>query len=83
MNGSLETGNNIFDNQWTRSIAVGDEQFVQKIKESLGAKALGRQVRKVPGGYELRERVGSYIADFNPKKGDIGPENTYNWNPFR
>ncbi len=63
-------------------IAVGGEQFVQKIKEGLGAKALGRRIREVPGGYELRERVGSYIADFSPQKGDIGLENTYNWNHF-
>lgn len=83
VNGSLEAGNNVCDNQWTRSIAVGSEQFVQRIKEGLGTKALGRQVREVPGGYELRERVGSYIADFSPKKSDIGLENTHNWNPFR
>jgi putative transposase len=82
VNGALADGNHACDNQWTRSIAVGGRQFVQKIKEYLGVKALRRRIRKVPGGYELRERVGSYIADFNPKKGDIGLENTYNWDLF-
>ena len=82
VNGSLVDGNNACDNQWTRSIAVGSEEFVQKIKEDLGTKALGRRIREVPGGYELRERVASYIADFSPQKGDIGLENTYNWNHF-
>jgi hypothetical protein len=79
VNGTLADGNNAYNNQWTRSIAVGDEEFVQKIKEGLGTKALGRRIREVPGGYELRERVASYIADFSPKKEDIGLENTYDW----
>ena len=82
VNGTLADGNNAYNNQWTRSIAVGDEQFVQKIKEGLGTKALGRRIREVPGGDELRERVASHIADFSPKKEDIGLENTYNWNLF-
>jgi putative transposase len=82
VNGSLEAGNNVRDSQWTRSIAVGGEQFVQRIKEGLGTKALGRQAREVHGGYELRERGGSYIAHFRPKKGDIGLENTHNWSRF-
>jgi hypothetical protein len=81
VNGSLADGNNACDNQWTRSIAVGGEQFVQKIKEGLGTRTLGRRIREVPGGYELRERA-SYIADFSPQKGDIGIDNTYNWSHF-
>ena len=68
----------LYDNRWTRSIAVGGVQFVQKIKVGLGTKAVGRQIREVPRGYELRERVSSYIPDFSPQKGDIGLENTYN-----
>lgn len=81
VNGSLAVGNNACDNQWTRSIAVGGEQFLQKIKEGLGTRTLGRRIREVPGGYELRERA-SYIADFSPQKGDIGLDNTYNWSHF-
>ena len=78
VNGSLADGSNVYDNQWTRSIAVGGEQFVRKIKKGLGTKAVGRRMREVPGGYELREGESSYIADFSPQKGDIGLENTYN-----
>jgi putative transposase len=82
VNGSLADSNNVCEKQWTQSVAVGGEEFVQRIKESLGTKALGRKVREVPGGYELRERAVSYIADFGAQKGNIGLENTYNWNPF-
>jgi len=77
--GSLSDGNNVCDEKWTRSVAVGSNRFVQKIKESLGWKARGRRVREVFGGYELRERLEPYIAHFNPKNSDIGSENTYNW----
>ena len=47
-------------------------------KAGLGTKALGSRVCKVLRGYDLRERVNSYIDDLDPKKGDIGLENTYN-----
>jgi len=79
---SLADGNNVYDGQWTRSIAVGGEQFVEEIKERLGTKILGRRIRKVLGGYELRDRTSSYITDLSLKKSDIGLGNTYDWNPF-
>ena len=59
VNGSLAEGNNACENQWTQSIAVGGKQFVEKIREGLGTKALGRRIREAPGGYELKERMGS------------------------
>jgi hypothetical protein len=77
--GSLADGNKVHDSQRTRSIAVGGEQFVEEIKERLGTKILGRRIRKVPGGYELRDRTSSYITHLSLKKSDIGLGNTYNW----
>jgi putative transposase len=82
VNQFLAQGNNVRDNQWTRSIAVGGEQFVEKIKAALGTKVFSRRIRQVPGGYELREGVASYNAVFDPKKSDIGPENSYKWISF-
>jgi len=82
VNKSLANGNNVYDSQWTRSIAVGGKQFVERIKADLGTKVLGRQIREVHGSYELRERENSYIVDFDAKKGDIGLKNTYNWSFF-
>lgn len=79
---SLVNGSNVRDRQWTRGVAVGEKQFVEKIKTALGSKASGRQIHEAPRGYELRERVTSYMSDFDSKRGDIGPENTYEWNLF-
>jgi len=50
--------------------------------EFMAPEFTGRQIPEVPRGYELRERVISYMSDFDSKKGDIGPENTYEWNLF-
>ncbi len=78
----LSNNKNARDSRWTQSIAVGSEQFVERIKADLGTKALKRKIHRVIDGYELREKSASYIADFDPKKGDIGPENVYNWTSF-
>jgi putative transposase len=82
VNESLLKDNNDFDSQWSRSIAVGSEQFVERIKAAMCTKALGRRIHKVSGGYELREPDRSYNADFDPKKSSIGLKNTYNWASF-
>lgn len=82
VNESLSNGSNVRDRQWTRGVAVGEKQFVEKIKTELGSKALGRQIREASGGYELRERMVSYMTDFDSKKVNIGLENTYIWRVF-
>lgn len=82
VNKSLSKGSNVYDSQWTQSIAVGSESFIQRIKAALGAKALGRRSHKAPGGYELRESGRYYNADFEPKKRRIGLKNTYKWTSF-
>ena len=82
MNESLARGNNVFDSQWSRGIAVGSKQFVERIKAASGAKTLGRGVHKASGGYELREPERSYNVDFDSKKGSIGFKNTYKLTSF-
>jgi putative transposase len=76
---SLAGGVNAYDSRWTRSIAVGGLGFIEKTKERLGWKALGRRARDVNGGYELREELNTYIAFFGPKKNDIGTESVHFW----
>jgi putative transposase len=75
VNESLASSNNIRDSRWTRSIAVGSEQFVKRIKAGLSTKALGRKIREVHGGYELREGVASYITDLVSKLQKIDSPN--------
>ncbi len=79
---SLARGDNVRRSHWTRSIAVGTEQFVERIKAGLGTKALAKRIREVGGGYELREVVNSYNAVSDIEKSDIDNKNTYKWASF-
>ena len=79
----LGNGQNIRDEKWTRSIAVGSGGFVDRVKSILGALALGRKSIEAGESYQLREPSIPYGAHFGVKKGDIGPENTYFWNVKR
>jgi putative transposase len=63
--------------EWTDSIAVGSESFVEEMKRRLGFKAKGRDVVEGSKGYNLREEAAPYTVLFRPEKDDIGPENTY------
>jgi len=75
----LENGNNIRDDKWTKSIAVGNKNFVEKMKSLMGAMAIGRKSTKAGESYQIREPAISYMAHLGAKKSDIGPENTYFW----
>ena len=65
--------------EWTASIAVGSESFVEKVKSKLGFKAKGRDITEGVGGYQLREEAAPYMTLFKPEKDDIDPENAYFW----
>lgn len=71
---------NGWDDKWTRSIAVGNKEFVDKVKSKLGILAQGRDATETDEGYQLRESTEVYLPHFDAEKGDIGPENTYLWN---
>ena len=74
----LGSGNG-WDDKWTRSIAVGSKEFVDKVKSKLGISAKGRDVIETDGGYKLREPTESYLPHFEAEKSDMGSENTYFW----
>ncbi|OKY76637.1 MAG: hypothetical protein BM485_00700, partial [Desulfobulbaceae bacterium DB1] len=65
--------------QWTESIAVGSRSFTEMIKEKLGILAKGRKILENETGFQLRESMGTYIANFDGKKDDIGAQNAYYW----
>jgi len=50
-----ETDVSIKENKWTQSIAVGSKTFIEKIKETLGFRAIGRKVVGDKDTFELRE----------------------------
>jgi len=80
VNEYLDNGNNIRDDKWTKSIAVGSRGFVEGVKSILGVRAKGRKSKETGGFYQLREPSIPYGTYFGVKKDDIEPENTYFWN---
>ena len=76
--------------QWTESIAVGDKVYVEKMKDQMGYKAIGRKVVENGDSFILREAQISYqsISDrtirVQPEENTIywqnGPENNLNSN---
>jgi len=75
----LGNGKNIRDEKWTRSIAVGNKDFVERVKALMGALAKGRQSIEVGDSYQLREPAAVYTANLEGKKDDIGLKNTHLW----
>ena len=59
--------------KWTESIAVGERDFVEKVKDRLGYRVRGRKVHCNEGTYQLKEPVVHY--GFN----DENLKNTYLW----
>ena len=50
-----------------------------RIKDIMGVLAGGRKSVESGDSYQLREPPMPYIAPFEVKKGDIGPDNTCLW----
>jgi putative transposase len=67
------------EEEWTESIAVGSKPFIEKVKEILGSRAIGRDVLEGEGGYQLRESATSYKALLVPEKVEIGAKNAQFW----
>jgi putative transposase len=75
----LYNGNNKQDDRWTKSIAVGNKGFVERLKSMMGAVAIGRKNNKDGDSYQLQEPAGLYNTHFEAEKDDIDLENTYLW----
>ena len=60
----LKMNDNARDEKWTRSIAVGNHNFVGMVKDRLGYKAIGRKVSGGGEDFELRENITPYRASF-------------------
>ena len=78
----LRKGGHAREEKWTQSIAVGSKFFVEDIKDKLGYKAIGRKVVGTGDGYELKENVASYSADFGAKMSVLRPENSFKWRVY-
>jgi putative transposase len=60
----------IRQSKWAQSITVGDNSFVELIKERLGIRAKGRKIHATQDDYQLREGQTGDGAD---------SENTFHW----
>ena len=70
------------DRKWTASIAVGKKEFVERVKERLGAKAQGREVRVTAGAYVLNDPEAPYTANFGDKNNVLSLQNAHFWNVY-
>ncbi|MFW6132058.1 MAG: transposase [Candidatus Aminicenantaceae bacterium] len=68
INDYLEQENFYRESCWTESIAVGNKQFVERVKKKLGVKAKGRRIIERSGSFKLRETGTSYSLFRLPEK---------------
>jgi putative transposase len=80
--GSMKEGRFSRDGKWTASIAVGKKEFVEKVKERLGARAQGREVRAAAGAYVLNDPEAPYTANFGGENDVLRFQNAHLWNVY-
>ena len=66
----------------SEAIAVGNFNFVEKVKSELGSKAAHREVTQLECTYVLREDGEAYGRNFGGKNEPLSLENTRFWNEF-
>ncbi len=79
---SLISRENKRESQWTDSIAIGSNKFVNKIFSQLGARAKGHRILEVGQAFQIREELEPYNALFDSKKCNIDHENTHDWREY-
>jgi len=67
------------DEIWTKSVAVGSEQFVLKVQNCLGVRGKSREVTASGDAFVLRESPEIYEANINPKNPVIATNNSVAW----
>jgi putative transposase len=68
------------ESQWSESLAVGRQAYVEAIRDQLGPRARGREILPVEMGSQLRESEAAYRSHFDRKKGCLSLENSRYWN---
>lgn len=75
----LAAGRKQREEKWTKSVAVGDKEFVENVKMKLGSIAKGRSIQKTEATYQLREPLSSYNGLLGGENDDIYGKNAYAW----
>jgi hypothetical protein len=68
------------DESWTQSIAIGNRSYVESVKKRRAGNFIGRKIRELSEGFELREPKPVNNALFGGKNDDIHAENSLFWN---
>lgn len=66
------------DDKWSQSIAVGSKQYVERVKENLGIKAVTRRIIEDDNGFSIKEGCCSYNDGLDHKKGRLSSNNNCN-----
>ena len=77
---SLNGDGNVRQPEWTESLAVGSEGFVEGVLEELAVQGRGRKVAQGTDHYELREPVADYNVDLSAENAPLSIENGFPWN---
>jgi len=64
---------------WTESVAFGSQSFVEKIKNEMGYKAIGRKIEKSQESLALRETILPYKSINDPEISELRPDNYFYW----
>jgi putative transposase len=77
---ALENGRALREDRWSEAIAVGSLDFVERVKNDLGIKAMHREAVHADGIYALREPSEAYARRFAAVSEALRSENTFPWN---
>jgi putative transposase len=78
-NDSLTCESTAREDRWSEAIAVGNLNFVERVKSELGFKAAHREVIEMGTTYALREQSEAYGSNFTGKNGLLSLKNTRFW----
>jgi putative transposase len=68
------------EGRWSEALAVGNLNFVEKVKSELGFKTAHREVIEGGSTYALREQSEAYGRNFTGENEALSSENTRFWN---
>lgn len=79
---SMLNGGSQRDSSWSESIAAGNQDFVEGVKEKLGIRAKAREVVRQSKGFVLKEAAAPYKALFDGKKVRLRENNGVFWKEY-
>jgi putative transposase len=79
LNEELAINDSMRDKVWSESLAVGSEDFVEKVQTLLGTKATNRKVTIMTDRHALREQSASYNIVSGAENTDLRLDNRLLW----